>query len=102
MLRHSALLFGRLQHCNQFVGKIFGISDAVETDRHIFVRRHIAEIRDVGAHDGNSVFTRLMGRTAGPGCGIVGHDDNAGCPEKFGDSFLGNVSTELNPRPVAL
>src|SRR4029077_15127901 len=100
-LRHLLLLFRRLQYLNESVGKIHGIPDFVEIDRHILVRGHVAKIGDISTHDGNSVLTSLMGWSTRASCGISRHNHDRGCREEVRNCFFWNISAELDTRARA-
>src|ERR1700722_2901608 len=96
MLRHSSLLLGRLQYRNQFVCEIGRTTDLVETDRHIFIRRHITKIGEVSAHDWNAKLASLVGWSTRPRGGVIGHHYNRGCPEKIRNILFWNISAKLD------
>jgi hypothetical protein len=53
--RHLLLFFRVLKKSDQAIRQVLSISRLIEVDRQILSLRHLTEVFDVGAHDGNSV-----------------------------------------------
>lgn len=74
LLGHLALELGRFQDRTEFTGEILRIPDLIKANCYVFIGSHHPKICNVSTHDWHSILASLVGRPAGAGCGIVGHD----------------------------
>ncbi len=96
LLRHGALLGGRLQQLQQVSRQIRHVAGAVKIDSQRLVLRHAAKIFNVGAHDGDTVRAGQMDDAAGPRGRRVRQHRHRGALKQLRNFFLRHITGELD------